>query len=195
MIIQNGILQKVDNSDVTDGQFIIPEEVTSIFSMAFLFSTFAFLSYFFNYPLPHLFVPISIWAAYLFRMHGASLAIFLMTSAFLTFAVSRGYEGTSLISLITFIGVTVAASLIIAAVVNERDFALSLLHSRNTYLENEADAKEEILEHVKSEVIHNRQFKSENIILKKLQNLIEEQKGSIAPDKFKLITELFERLK
>lgn len=145
------------------------DHIPSIVCMLFLFVVFAFATYYFDYPLPHLFVPISIWAAYLFRMHGASLAIFLMTAASLTFAALHKFEGTSLISLITFIGVTIAASLIIAAVVNERAGAWALLDSRNLYLEKEVNVKAEILQQVRSEVYQKKKFISQNSLLEPLQ--------------------------
>lgn len=158
------------------------DHIPSILCMTLLFIAFSFVSYFFGHPLPHLFVPISIWAAYLFRMHGASLAIFLMTAAAIAFATSQGYEGTSLISLITFIGVSIAASLIIAAVVNEREEAWALLDSRNIYLEKEVDVKGEILEQVRSDVSHKKNLASLSPALKlifmqvfKLSNDIEHE--------------------
>jgi len=144
------------------------DHIPSIVCMLLLFVIFSCATYFFSYPLPHLFVPISIWAAYLFRMHGASLAIFLMTAASIAFAASHGYEGTSLISPITFIGVTIAASLLIAAVVNERAQAWALLDSRNIYLEKQVDMKIEIIEYVRSEVSHKRKFTTQDSVSKLL---------------------------
>lgn len=148
------------------------DHIPSVVCMVFLFVIFSFTTYFFDYPLPHLFVPISIWAAYLFRMHGASLAIFLMTAASVAFAASHGFEGTSLISLITFIGVTIAASLIIASIVNERAQAWALLDSRNLYLEKEVDVKVEILEQVRSEVFQKRNFSTQGSLSKSLTQQI-----------------------
>jgi integral membrane sensor domain MASE1 len=144
------------------------DHILSVVCMVFLFVVFSFLTYLLDYPLPHLFVPISIWAAYLFRMHGASLAIFLMTAASVLFAISQGYEGTSLISLITFIGVTIAASLIIASVVNERAQAWAILDSRNIYLEREVDMKVDLLEQVKSEITEKRMFATQEPVKKLL---------------------------
>lgn len=138
--------------------FKFSDHISAIVCMLSLFVIFSFATCFFNYPLPHLFVPISIWAAYLFRMHGASLAIFLMTASSVAFATFHGFEGTSLISLITFIGVTIAASLIIAAVVNERAEAYSLLDIRNLYLEKEVDVKVRVLEEVRSEAHQKLKF-------------------------------------
>lgn len=125
------------------------DHIPSFVIMILLFLLFSLISYFFGF-LPHLFLPISIWAAYLFRMQGASLAIFMMTAASILLASYYGYEGTSLISLISFIGITIAASLTIAAVVNEREYAFALLNSRNVYLEKQVDVKVEVLEHIRS---------------------------------------------
>lgn len=138
------------------------DHIPSIICIVFFFAVFSFATYFFDYPLPHLFVPISIWAAYLFRMHGASLAIFLMAASSVTFAAFHGYEGTSLISLISFIAITIAASLIIAAVVIERAQAWALLDSRNLYLEKEVDVKVKILEHVRSEASQKRKLTTQD---------------------------------
>jgi integral membrane sensor domain MASE1 len=135
--------------------------IPSLLCMSLLFILLALATYIFHYPLPHLFVPISIWAAYTFRIHGASLAIFVMTAASIAYAAGiQGYEGTSLISLITFIGVTIAASLIIAAVVNERDQAWDLLNSRNLYLEKEVDVKVDVIDLIKTEVYQKRKLAS-----------------------------------
>lgn len=152
---------------------------SSIVCMVSLFALFSSITYFFDYPLPHLLLPISIWAAYLFRMHGASLAIFLMTVSSVLFAASRGFEGTSLISLITFIGVTIAASLIIAAVVNEREEAWALLDARNLYLEKQVDVKVEILEQVRSEVFRKRKFSNQGSVSKSLKPQINATLGQI----------------
>ncbi len=155
----------------TDVKF--SNHIPSISWMAFLFVLFSFFTYYFKLTLPQLFVPISIWAAYLFRMHGASLAIFLMTAASIAFANAQGYEGVELTSIITFIAVTIAASLIIAAVVNEREEAFALLDSRNIYLEKEVDVKEEILEYVKQEASQkNRLTTSSTLHLQLAQNQI-----------------------
>lgn len=142
------------------------DHLFSLASMIFLFLALSSITYLFDYPLPHLFVPISVWASYLFRMHGASVAIFLMTAASVTFAASHGYEGTSLISLITFIAVTIGASLIIASVVNERAQAWDLLDSRNVYLEKEVDANIEILEQVRSDISQKRKFATQGSMSK-----------------------------
>lgn len=146
------------------------DNIPSISWMAFLFVLFSFITYYFKLTLPQLFVPISIWAAYLFRMHGASLAIFLMTTASIIFAKTQGYEGLELTSIITFIAVTIAASLIIAAVVNEKEEAFALLDSRNIYLEKEVDVKEEILEYVKHEASQKSRSNNSTLQLQLLQN-------------------------
>jgi len=134
----------------------LSDHIPSIVCMIFLFVTFSLATYFLGFSLPHLFLLISIWAAFLFRMHGASFAIFLMTVSSVAFAASRGLGGTSLISLITFIGVTIAASLIIASVTSERARALKLLDSRNLFLEKEVDVKVEIIELIRSEASRKR---------------------------------------
>lgn len=152
------------------------DHIPSIICMALLFILFASGMYFSGSSLPHLFVPISIWAAYLFRMHGASLTIFLMSTASIALAIYLGYEGTSLISLITFIGVIIAASLIIAAVVNERAQAEALLDSRNIYLEREVDVKMEILEQVKARLLQQQnlivQASSSKLLVPEIQSFL-----------------------
>lgn len=134
----------------------LSDHIPSIVCMIFLFGVFSFATQFFGFSLPHLFLLISIWAAFLFRMHGASLAIFIMTVSSVIFAASRGLGGTSLILLISFIGVTIAASLIIASVTSERASALKLLDSRNLFLEKEVDVKVEIIELIRSEASRKR---------------------------------------
>ncbi|MFV0339537.1 MAG: MASE1 domain-containing protein [Parachlamydiaceae bacterium] len=170
--------------------------VFSIFCMVSLFLLLSYLTYRYSYPLAHLFVPISIWAAYLFRMHGASLAIFLMTAASIAFAAGQGYEGTSLIFLITFIAVTVAASLIIAAVVNEREEAWALLDSRNVYLEQEVEVKSDIIHLSRSASDQKRKLVSQGIEAKRLSQVMQDGLNTIelstkdTQDSIQAVTEL-----
>lgn len=170
--------------------------VFSIFCMVSLFLLLSYVTYRYSYPLAHLFVPISIWAAYLFRMHGASLAIFLMTAASIAFAAGQGYEGTSLISLITFIAVTVAASLIIAAVVNEREEAWALLDSRNVYLEQEVEVKSDIIHLSRSASDQKRKLVSQGIEAKRLSQVMQDGLNTIelstkdTQDSIQAVTEL-----
>jgi integral membrane sensor domain MASE1 len=153
--------------------------MTSIVFMALLFAAFLLVTFSFDFPLPHIFIPISIWAAYLFRMHGASITIFLMSAASIAFALFHGYTGTSLIAPISFIGTTTAVSLLIAAVVNERTEAWALLDSRNIYLEKQVDIKAEILEQVRAEVSQKWKFATQGSLFKLLSLQIHASLGDI----------------
>lgn len=142
--------------------------IPEIVGMIFLFILFSFVTYLTDDLLPHLYVPISIWAAYLFRMYGASLSIFLMTAASILFATSLGFKGMSLISLITFIAITVVASLIVAVIANEKQEAWDLLDARNLYLKKEVDVKMEVVEHVHKEVSQKRKLATRGFVSKLL---------------------------
>ena len=117
------------------------------------------ISFYFYYPLLHLYVPLALWASYCFYMRGASLAIFAFAMSSISYAyLVQGFEGSSLFTLMTFLGVTVIASLILAAVVQERAAAWEWIQSKNISLENEVDIKGEMIQEAHSEIYKKRRL-------------------------------------
>lgn len=116
------------------------------------------LSFIWSYPIPHLFIPLIVWIAYTFRMHGATLGI-LCISLVAIVATSLGYGAFSnqlisnqLFVLVVFLEIIVATALILAAMVNEREVALLLLESNNIDLQQAVNVYMQELKQMDSEV-------------------------------------------
>lgn len=103
------------------------------------------LTFFWNYPLSNLLIPLCLWVAFRFRMQGATFAIFL--TAFTTIIFTSMGMGefnivhilSPLFVLVIFLEIIVAASLILAAAVNERETAWNLLKVHNISLQQAVD--------------------------------------------------------
>lgn len=114
----------------------------------------SYMTFILSLPLWHIFIPLSIWITYRFRMHGATLAIFLITLTSIIFtSFEQGFfvinHGSNpLLMLVTLIEIIVAVSLILAAVINERETAWRILKGHNIDLQRavelyySTDAKE-----------------------------------------------------
>lgn len=123
------------------------------------------VSFLFHYALLHLYVPLALWAAYVFTMRGASLAIFAFAATSLAYATFiQGLEGASLFALTTFLGVTSVASLILAAVVQEREEALDQIEQKNLALREEVGVSKEIIHEAHTEIYKKRKEASKAVL-------------------------------
>lgn len=88
-------------------------------------------------PLGHLFLPLSMWVTFRYRMHGATLIVFL--SALVTLVPTALGYGTFVANLVTdpllilvsLLEIIVIISLLLAAVINEREIAWTTLEQNN----------------------------------------------------------------
>jgi integral membrane sensor domain MASE1 len=111
-----------------------------------------------DYPLLHLFIPLTLWTTYRFRLHGATLAILAITLMDVI-PTSLGYGpfstytvGDQLLIQVSFIEVIVIASLLLAAVVNERQRAWRLLMMHNVDLQDAVDTHRQELREMHTEI-------------------------------------------
>jgi len=91
-------------------------------------------------PLGHLFIPLSMWVTFRYRMHGATLIAFLVALVTLI-PTALGYGtfianlvSNQLIILVSLLEIIVAISLSLAAVINEREIAWTALERNNVNL-------------------------------------------------------------
>lgn len=91
-------------------------------------------------PLGHLFIPLSMWVTFRYRMHGATLIAFLVALVTLI-PTALGYGtfvanlvANQLIILVSLLEIIVAISLSLAAVINEREIAWTALERNNVNL-------------------------------------------------------------
>jgi signal transduction histidine kinase len=137
------------------------------FLMVLTFALLGVFNFVWNYPLLHLYIPLTIWVTYRFRMHGATLAILLISiSAIIPTSQGLGsvyniLTSNQLLLLVSFLEVIVFLSLILAAVINERQTAWDLLKTHNI------DLQEKVNLHVKK----LREMHSEIFIKDKLASL------------------------
>ncbi len=113
--------------------------------MFFSFFVLNLLTIFWSYPLAQLYLPLSIWVSYRFRMHGATLAIFLIALVTII-PTSMGYGtfiaalvSNQLIILISYLGIIVGTCLMLTAVINEREAAWHLIQIHNIDLQQAVD--------------------------------------------------------
>lgn len=111
-----------------------------------------------NFPLIHFYIPLCIWITYRFGMHGATLAVFFISSAVII-PPSISYVGftqpnfeQSLLLLVSFLEVIVATSLVIAAVLNEREAAWDLIRNHNVNLQQAVELHREELKEKDTEI-------------------------------------------
>ena len=109
--------------------------------MIVTFVTITVLTFVKDYPLVHIYIPFIIWVAYRFRMHGSTLVSFFITLAIIIATsyghgpFNAGFQVNSLLFLVTLLEIIVATSLIIAAIVNERDAAWHQIQNHNIDLQ------------------------------------------------------------
>lgn len=127
-----------------------------IFLMTFSFVLLTWANFALDYPMRHLFLPLTLWVTYRFHMHGATIAIFFIcivsiipTSLGLGFFNPELYPYT-LALLVSFLETVVASSLILAAVINERQAAWNLLQNQNLDLQQALEMHETELKQMQS---------------------------------------------
>jgi two-component system NtrC family sensor kinase len=126
--------------------------------MIFFFMLLSFLTFSQSYPLAQLFIPLSLWITYRFRMHGATLAIFMISITAVIFTVlGEGAFVTALkqdplIVLVSFLEINLATCLIVAAIINERTFAWRVIKKHNLDLQDTIEMHREKLKKMHSEI-------------------------------------------
>lgn len=131
------------------------KEIILIITVFLLLSFFTFVL---NYPLEHLFLPLSLWITYRFCMHGATMSIFVISLTAIIFT-SLGFGLYSPIAypgalgvLVSFLEIIVAASLLLAAVIHEREAAWKLVQSQNQDLQATIEMREEALKEMQGAI-------------------------------------------
>lgn len=134
--------------------------------MCFTFLILTYYIFILSYPLPQLYIPLAMWTSYRFRLHGATVAILIIALTSLAFtAAGRGVflhiDYPPLLVLASYLQTVVILSLIVAAIVNERDLAWSLLKNQNLDLQHK----------VEKDLEEKEEFQKELIIKDKLASL------------------------
>lgn len=129
-----------------------------------------YLTFVKNIPLTHLILPLSLWATYRYRMHGATLAVFLISiTAVIPTSLGIGAFITAkteqpLIFLVSFLEITVAASLLMAAIINERTVAWYVIRKHNIDLQGAVDLHREEIKEMTSEFYKKEKLASLGVL-------------------------------
>jgi len=122
------------------------------FFITIFFVLVSYATFFWDYRLTHLYLPLCIWFTFYFSLHGATLVVFL-TSALTIVLTSLGYgpfvfnDATinPLLFLVSFLEVNIATTLIIGVVLQEREQTKLALERANVDLTQDVhDKLEEI---------------------------------------------------
>lgn len=139
--------------------FKIDKNITEFLLMCLIFFLITSLAFFFDFrSFTLLYFPFCIWVAFRFQMLGATLCVFFITLAILipySFGqqmIDPNFVGTTLLNQILFLEIIVAVSLLLAAVIQERETALCLLKTHNIDLRQSVEKKSEHLKEKHYEV-------------------------------------------
>ncbi|NGX58273.1 MAG: hypothetical protein K940chlam3_01178 [Chlamydiae bacterium] len=137
------VIWALEKPSKTQKKYVIEAILILIFFIIISYATFVL-----NYRFTHLYLPLCIWAAFRFSMHGATLMVFL-TSVLTILLTSLGFGPfvptpsviNPLLFLVSFLGVIVSTSLILAAVIKEREQSSIILEKSNYELQEEVHNK------------------------------------------------------
>lgn len=153
------------------------------------FSLISILTFIWGDPFAHLFILLSLWSAYSFRMHGATLANFLIAMIIviptgLNYGAFALHTTNPYLTLTTFIDVSVIASLVLAALMNEREAALLAVKNKNIDLTDAFETHMEGFKDIHSDIVAKEKLTSSlslltlglarqlHLPLKRINNLI-----------------------
>ena len=140
----------------------------------------------FKYPIEYLMIPLLVWAALRFGKRGATFAIFLVAAIAVVgsvYGVSSFIRSTlyeSLLLLQTFVGSVTVTTLILSAIINERERAKAELEKANHELEYRVEERTAELKEANAEITRlNESLQAENLrmsaelaVTRKLQQMI-----------------------
>lgn len=132
--------------------------VWELFAMLTSLIVLCFLTFYWAFPLGLLFLPLVVWTTVRFQMHGATLstvliAISAIVPTFLGYGVlAEEALHDPLIRMVIFLNVVVGTSLILAALIKEREVAYQALKNHNINLEDQVSDHLEELENMHSEM-------------------------------------------
>lgn len=141
------------------------KHVKEIIFMVALFAIAVFLTFFMNYPLWYIFLPLSLWIAYRFFMLGATVAIFIIS--FISIALTAYGRGPFVenvvyidpyISLIIFLLTLVITTLLFTALVKERRIAWIAMERLNIELRQAVEMYSDEIKEIHGEISDKTHF-------------------------------------
>lgn len=147
--------------------------------MLIFFLTISFLTFFKGYPLAHFYIPLAMWVSFRYRLHGATVAIFLISLVAIGFtSIGVGYFITEVTSysrmllLVSTLEIIVAVSLIVATLTNERDSVIHLLEHQNIDLRQTMQLHIEAIKEMAKDVTIKEKLTSLGLVTSNLANYL-----------------------
>lgn len=121
-----------------------------------------------SYPLTQFYIPLSMWASYRFRLHGATLAILAISIAIIiptslgvgTFATIINDFENRILLLVTYLEIITSLSLVIAALVNEREAIIHFLEMQNIDMRQSMEVHVEAIKKMAKDVFIKEKLES-----------------------------------
>jgi|GEM_PF-5773578 len=134
------------------------EHIGEGFLIAACFMAITYFTSWKAYPLTHLYIPICLWAAFRYHLHGGTLTALLVSIATLVPA-SMGFgslvhnlRNNPLIFLDSFLSIIAAVTLVVAVLMRERIFSLAQLEDYNRTLTSKIQFKTQQLKEAQSAI-------------------------------------------
>ena len=129
--------------------------------------------------LAHLYIPLSLWGAYRFKMQGATLTtLFILLAILLPMTLDYGpFSATSqdiLMNVISFLEMTAALALIVAALVYERNLAYDRLQSTSLGLKHSVEMGLEKLQEKDAEIFAKEKLATHDTLTSNIAKQIQE---------------------
>lgn len=126
--------------------------------LGIVFLLITYFAFWKNYPIAHLYIPVCLWAAFRFHLHGGTLAA-LLTSVATLLPSSLGWgalvtnlRSNPLIFLDSFLAIIAAVTLVVAVLMRERILSLGQLEEYNRTLTSTIQTKTQQLKEVQSAI-------------------------------------------
>lgn len=153
--------------------------LNEVLFMFLFFLIISFLSFIKDYPFAHFYIPLAMWISYRFRLHGATIAICLISFISITYtSMGMGMFNTTINSsdrlslLVSFLEIIVAISLVVSTLANERESVIHLLEHQNVELRQTMQLHVEAIKEMAKEVIIKKKLTSIGVITSNLANYL-----------------------
>lgn len=162
------------------------EHIGEALLMAACFVIITYFSFWKNYPVAHLYIPICLWAAFRFHLQGATLVALLTSIATLVptslgiGSVVLNLRNDPLIFLDSFLAIVSAVTLVVGVLMRERIKSLGQLEEYNRNLTSKIQAKTQLLKEAQSAIFVKEKLASLGLLASGIGRKIREPLTEIA---------------
>lgn len=147
--------------------------------MLLFFIIITYLTFVKEYPFAHFYIPLAMWIAYRYRLHGATLAIVIISFVTIFYTtmgmgsfITSVYTADRLPLLVSFLEILVALSLMVSTLTNERESVIHLLEHQNVDLRQTMRIHIEAIKEMAKDVIIKEKLTSLGLVTSNLANYL-----------------------